>query len=150
MKVAYSKTTWIKGDTISAQRMNKIEAAIEQLSNNTNAYLMVEDRINNNEDIQLNKTFLQIFNALEVGTPVFLKRTTQEINSQDIGSSQASRKICPVIQAFKYNNGYKVYISDLQQVGNDQDIKTSTITVFETDNPYDYPVLVEDNGNGLS
>lgn len=124
--MAYDATIWAKEDLITAERMNKLEQGVVEA--NLYNYIVVEDRIyGNDEGYQLNKTFEQIFEALNNGA-VFFRRRQGEGYQESILDTQAVREFSPVIEAYKYLDNYYVIIS-------------SYITIQENETEYIVPCL---------
>ena len=80
--MSYNKTTWQTGDKITAAKMNKIEdgiAAAEQSGGGANVMVVDITKVASADwDLTgsyINKTFDEIFTALDSGTLVFLKIT---------------------------------------------------------------------------
>ena len=60
--MSYTKTTWSDGDVITAEKLNNIESGVE------NAGIFI---VNANEGV-LNKTWQEIYNALNNNIPAYL------------------------------------------------------------------------------
>lgn len=144
--MAYSKTTWKKGDKITAQKMNNIENGIEEAASGgtSTGFLIIEDEYPPNDDtIRLNKTFAQIFEALDSGIPVFLHKVAHQNNQNGLDTYQASRKVCPVIQAYKYAGDYRIIVEDSVGVGTVNGVsgtKGNALAIFTADDPQEKPV----------
>ena len=99
--MSYSPTTWASGDTITSQKLNKMEQGIA----NAGPVMIVE--CPSTSPYTLDHTFADIYNALRDGTLVYI-RIVSNIGS-DWESQYASEYcFCPVVRAFKYNNSYRL------------------------------------------
>ena len=136
--MAYTPTVWASGDTIDAAKLNKIEQGIAG-----NA-LIVE--CSSTTPRTLDHTFAEIFNALNSGTPVFIK--AGYLNGSDWSTQYDSyTAVTPVIYASKYADMYRIYvawsgrvttttISTVNQVG------SPGCLTFEASSINDYPTFI--------
>lgn len=106
--MAYTRTNWSTGDTITATKLNNMESAIE--ANGSIAGIMVITLSNN----VMNKTFTEIFNHLSNGGIAFVK----DVSTDAITSYVTQRGMYPVIKAYKYSDNYRVYAIDASSFGN--------------------------------
>lgn len=94
--MAYTPTTWTTGDTITASAMNKLENGVA----NAGSALIVQMNL----DGDLDKTYKEIWDALEDGIPVYLSFVYGDYTT----SYQSTCWNCPITVAYKYNNQYIV------------------------------------------
>lgn len=67
--MAYSKTTWVNGDTITAEKLNNIENGVAE-NDDKKAYVI--KCTENNSTYTLDKTYEEITNAIREGYAVFV------------------------------------------------------------------------------
>lgn len=101
--MAYTPTTWANGDTITAEKLNKLEQGVA----NSGSCLMVELT---SKAGTADHTFAEIFNALKAGIPVYLHYPP---NGGDDWAQEYSDSsgVMPVVAAYKYADDYRVYAS---------------------------------------
>ena len=68
--MAYNKTNWSSGDTITAEKLNKIEQGI---TNSRGLIVAGVFDVNNPERIVGDKTWGEVYEAMRNGIPVLLK-----------------------------------------------------------------------------
>lgn len=149
--MSYNKTTWQTGDKITAAKMNKIEdgiAAAEQSGGGANVMIVnvtiTNSSTNNLKGSYIDKTFGEVFTALDSGTLVYLKITY----GTDAEQYVARRTLTPVVCAYKYDECYRIMASYVQaQYINQSGDGVSSNTglpasiVYTADDPSDYPVF---------
>lgn len=104
--MSYTKTTWSDGDVITAEKLNNIESGIES------AGIFI---VNANEGV-LNKTWQEIYNALNNNIPAYL---IIKDNISDVGFY--------LITHVYFNDRMLTYYVD------------SEFSVYTTDSASDYP-----------
>lgn len=124
--MAYTPTNWTTGDTINATAMNKIENGIA----NAGSALIVTMDISG----VLDKTYKEIWDALEDGIPVYLSFVYGNYTE----SYESTCWNCPITLAYKYANSYQVMAS---RPSNYQGNHLPAILYFGTDNINGYPVF---------
>ena len=122
--MAYTPTTWTTGDTITASAMNKLENGVA----NAGSALIVTMDISG----VLDKTYKDIWDALEDGTLVYLSF----IYGNYTESYESTCWNCPITVAYKYSNSYTVMAS---RPSSHQGTHLPSILTFETDNINGYP-----------
>lgn len=134
--MAYTPTTWATGDTITAAKLNKLEQGVA----NSGSYLMVE--LTTSEGTA-DHTFAEIFEALRAGTPVYLHYPpTGGADWQEEYVTHTD--VMPVLQAYKYDNAYRVYASTSRSssVDNVNLVGLPAIYVMDAASPSSYPVFL--------
>lgn len=106
--MAYTPTQWNTGDTITASAMNKIEQGIADggggavIINDTNG--------------TLDKTYAEIYELIESGTPCYISFTSYKSTS-DLDSDYAHKvELMPIVTVYKYADAYRIYA--LNSIGN--------------------------------
>lgn len=112
--MSYMKTTWQDGDVISAERLNNMENGIANA-----AIMFIVNITENNDEIVLDKTWQEIYNASENAIPVYIyAKNNNEYEGQGIFVDR-------VKEIYVFNNLYTVVTVD----GN----------LYSTPSPSDYP-----------
>lgn len=124
--MSYTPTTWTTGDTITASAMNKIENGIA----NAGSALIVTMNIAG----VLDKTYKDIWDALEDGIPVYLSFIYGDYTE----SYESTCWNCPITVAYKYGNSYAVMAT---RPSNHQGTHLPAILLFNADNINGYPVF---------
>ena len=133
--MAYTPTVWASGDTIDATKLNKIEQGIAE------NVLIVE--CSSTTPRTLDHTFAEIYNALNSGTPVFIKVGFQ--NGSDWSTQYDSyTAVTPVIYACKYSDMYRVYVawSGRTYDASAYQIATPGCLTFQASTINDYPTFL--------
>lgn len=73
--MSYTPTEWKNGDTITAEKLNKIEEGIEGAS----GVLIVTEIIDVERQVVLNKTWQEIYDAVFSGKQVFMQNSSDGI-----------------------------------------------------------------------
>ena len=120
----YTPTEWKNGDTITATAINKIENGIA----NAGSALIVTMNIGG----VLDKTYKDIWDALEDGIPVYLSFIYGDYTE----SYESTCWNCPITVAYKYNEYYAVFAS---RPSAHQGNHLPAILIFGTDNINGYP-----------
>ena len=97
--MSYTPTTWTTGDTITASALNKIENGIADAGGAT---------IITDSSGTLDKTYAEIYNLVNSGTPCYVLYKDGSPSDLDSGYSY-SRALLYVIAVFKYNDVYRIY-----------------------------------------
>lgn len=136
--MSYSPTTWNTGDTITASKMNKIENGVAEGSS-----LICNCTYNSSTDkYTLDKTLQEIYNALLVGTPVYIKYVYGTV----LTSFSSVISLSPIIKIYTYATDI-VRIMALKSSSHVYTIDTKTytctpsVTIYEATGWNDYPTL---------
>lgn len=134
--MAYTPTTWVNGDTITAVKLNKLEQGVA----NSGSCLVVELTSSTGT---ADHTFAEIFEALRAGIPVYLHYPpTGGADWQEEYVDYTG--VMPVLKAYKYNDMYRVYASTsyATTISNIYFAGTPSIYVMEAASPSSYPVFL--------
>ena len=71
--MSYEPHTWVAGETVTPSKLNNIEQGIV----NNSGVMIVNDNVGT-----LDATWQEIYDAMEAGTPVFIKR--EQVEQEDI------------------------------------------------------------------
>ena len=143
--MAYTPTTWVTGDTVTATKMNKLEQGVANAGSalivDTNGqYTNGAGEFEVNET--LNATFAQIYDALADGIPVYIRRHIEEDGySSDYSCCSA---LYSVLCAFKYADVYRVYaLSNAQwNYASKYYLGQPAIITFSASSPSSYPTAI--------
>lgn len=110
--MSYEPTTWLNGDTITAQKLNKMEQGIAAGSGALfiNCTGGQGDPLFIGTGAHLDISWLDIYNALKSGTPCYIVRKTE--TSGPSSDYTCSMRVLPVVAAYKYSADYRVYAQD--------------------------------------
>lgn len=100
--MSYTPTTWTTGDTITASALNKIEQGIAD-GGGGGATIITDS------SGTLDKTFAEIYNLVNSGTPCYVLCNSSG-SSSDLDSDYTYHiALLQVIAMFKYNDVYRIY-----------------------------------------
>ena len=102
--MSYTPTTWQTGDTITATAMNKIENGIANAGGGTGGVII------NDTSGTLDKTFAEIYDLLNNGTPCFIRWYRTEVSDPDEEYSY-QYVLIPIVAVYKYNDTYRIAAS---------------------------------------
>lgn len=118
--MAYTRTTWSTGDTITATKLNNIEQGIVNLDNasggggggSSSSELLVtvtKSTSGGSTSYTMDKTYAEIYNAFMAGTHVYVKYFSSTPSSLNNGNYSLNRG--EVVTVYKYINAYRVSVS---------------------------------------
>lgn len=129
--MSYTPTTWTTGDTITATAMNKIENGIANAGGGTGGVII------NDTSGTLDKTFAEIYDLLNNGTPCFIRWVyNQTTDLEDLeGEYTYSTELIPIISVYKYNESYRIAAccTNFGTVSNDHFIGMPTIWTYKVE-----------------
>lgn len=130
--MAYTPTTWVTGDTVTATKMNKIENGI---ANAGSAMIVTE------ADGALDATFMDIYTALKDGIPVYVKDV--EETSGPTEDYQCRCFLGTIFEARKYDNVYVVYARTTYegQVSSDWYVCSPAVIAYRASGASGYPAF---------
>lgn len=135
--MAYTPTTWVTGDTVTATKLNKIENGI---ANAGSAVIITET--NNGT---LDKTFAEIYDLVHSGTTCYIKRLLDEASS-DLDSTYAYNiQLMPIVAIYKYNENYRIYSSHAMASANQSsigNIGVPAIVTYQVSSSDGYPTFL--------
>ena len=135
--MAYTPTTWVTGDTVTATKLNKLEQGV---ANAGSAAIITE--ANNGT---LDKTFAEIYDLIHSGTPCYIKRLTDESTS-DLDSDYAYYiQLMPIVAIHKYNEDYRIYSSHAMGSVNQSStyyIGTPAVVTYQASSSAGYPTFL--------
>ena len=108
--MTYTPTTWDTGDVITAQKMNNIEAGIQEAS----GCLVCDFGYNSALDENcLNKTVQEIYDAFVAGTPVYVRSIYGTLGPSGTGTYSANGLLVPVtfIYGYEYDSLIRICVS---------------------------------------
>lgn len=135
--MAYTPTTWANGDTITAEKLNKLEQGVA----NGGESLVVELT---SKTGTADHTFAEIFEAMRAGIPVYLHYPPA--GGADWQQEYVSTTgVMPVLQAYKYDETYRIYASshDFGYVDGISAAGLPAIYMMEAVTPSSYPVFLK-------
>lgn len=92
--MAYTPTTWNRGDTVTSTKLNKLEQGV---ANAGNALICTCN--NNGNDYVLDKTVQEIYDAMESGTPVYVTYTY----GVPVTNYESNKFFAQIIKIYTYN-----------------------------------------------
>ena len=135
--MAYTPTTWVTGDTVTATKLNKLEQGV---ANAGSAVIITET--NNGT---LDKTFAEIYDLIHSGTPCYIKRLLDEAPS-DLDSTYAYNiQLMPIVAIYKYNEDYRLYSSHAMASANQSsigNIGVPAIVTYQASSSDGYPTFL--------
>lgn len=93
--MAYTPTTWITGDTITATAMNKIENGIASAGG-----ALICNATPSGGECVLDKTVQEIYDALESGTPAYITYKYGTLPTDYV----STKRLAPIILVYGYSN----------------------------------------------
>ena len=102
--MSYTPTTWQTGDTITATAMNKIENGIANAGGGTGGVII------NDTSGTLDKTFAEIYDLFDNGTPCYIKWTHNQPTDLDEQYTYTSAML-PIVAVYKYSDTYRIAVS---------------------------------------
>lgn len=134
--MAYTPTTWVTGDTVTATKLNKLEQGV---ANAGSAVIVTET------NGTLDKTFAEIYDLIHSGTPCYIKRLDGEA-LPDLDSSYAYNiQLMPIVAILKYNEEYRIYSSHAMGSASQSsiyNIGTPAIVTYQASSSDDYPTFL--------
>jgi hypothetical protein len=137
--MSYTPTTWNTGDTITASAMNKIEQGIANAGGGGALICNVTPGT-----WTMDKTFAEIYEAMDSGIPCFMKRIENLGSGETIDTAYAYRAIlAPIVLLYKYDDVYRVLVSSpvTQYVSNTTGVGVPQIYTFQVSVSTDYPAF---------
>lgn len=135
--MAYTPTTWVTGDTVTATKLNKLEQGVANAGS-----ALICNCTNNGSYIALDKTVQEIYDALLSGTPAYIK-----YQYGVLGTDYASHLyLAPIIKIYSYDttNVIKICASRPYNTGSDKNnyghIHSPSVIAFSASSMSDYPV----------
>ena len=98
--MSYTPHEWTTDETITAAKLNNLETGVQEAAQSGGGSNIMMVHINNDT---LDKTFKEIWDALEAETPVYLTCFYGAATDYE-----STRWTCPITQAYKYNQDYNV------------------------------------------
>ncbi len=118
----YTKTNWVAGDTVTSEKLNKIENQLETLNNNSGALIIHWSRDDNGRyGLVLDKTYSEISTAMRAGQPAII--ATSYISSI-FGEGDFTDGALPILGIYCQGGSYQVQ---------------TAVYWFYADNVNDYP-----------
>ncbi len=145
--MAYTPTTWNRGDTVTSTKLNKLEQGVANAGNG----LIITDT-----NGTLDKTFAEIYDALADGVPCFVK--FKDISPSSLDEEYVySIVVAPVLKLHKYDSMYRIYIANntTSAVGNYYAAGTPSLWVYSATSSQSYPtyyrtVYITSTGTAIS
>ena len=102
--MSYTKHTWVNNETITATKMNNIEDGIEEAaqSGGSSAVIIIDD------GTALDKTYAEIYDLVESGTPCYVSYTGEKAITDLDSSYQYHVDLMPIVKVYKYNSDYRI------------------------------------------
>lgn len=139
--MSYTPTTWTTGDIISASAMNKIENGIA----NAGGGGVVVNVTSENGTFTMDKTFAEIYEAINSGIPCFMKYVEELGSGETLDTAYAYiARLSPIVTLFKYDEAYRVIVSSShsQYISNLTGVGVPQIYTFQASISTDYPTLL--------
>lgn len=131
--MAYTPTTWVTGDTVTATKLNKLEQGV---ANAGNVMIVTGSYING--DYTLDKTVQELYEATLAGIPVYLVYTygTWDANTWSDNS------LCYMYTVFQYNDStYRVAFTRMIGTAGAYYPKLGSV-VFGASSTNSYPIFI--------
>lgn len=99
--MSYEPTNWVNGDLITAEKLNKLENGIKNISNNSCAYI-INPEDPDIADLMLTKTYNEIKNATLAGITIPI--------IADSNSNPGTYQFYNIARISESEEGYYVYV----------------------------------------
>lgn len=135
--MGYTPTEWATGDTITASKLNKIESGI---ANAGGSLICNTNYSSTKSNYVLDKTVQEIYDALQNGTPVYIKYQYGELSG-----FTSTLYLVPVVLVYSYDNLGVIRVVALKHSNSaftfqSQDyLKGPGTLVYSASNLNDYP-----------
>lgn len=133
--MAYTPTTWVTGDTVTATKLNKIENGIANAGS-----ALICNATNSGQNYVLDKTAQEIYDALLGGTPAYIKFQYGVLGLSGTGDYESTLYLAPIIKIYGY-----AYTNDIRIVACKPTILSNNfqpaIAIFYTSGLSGYPVF---------
>lgn len=141
--MAYTPTNWSTGDTITASDMNKLENAVANAGSALIATCSWNDTLNN---LALDKTAQEIYDAILGGTPAYIKYQYGALGSSGTGNYVSQTFLAPIIHIYGYDYAGVIRITasrpTLKGSASGKDFLFSpSVVIFSASGMNDYPVI---------
>jgi hypothetical protein len=138
--MSYTPTTWTTGDTITASAMNKIEQGI---ANGGGGFVV--NVTSENGTLTMDKTFAEIYEAMDSGIPCFMKYFDELGSGETLDTAyRYSALLSPIVTLYKYDDAYRVLVSSScpLYVSNTTGVGVPQIHTFQASISTDYPTFL--------
>lgn len=138
--MSYTPTTWTTGDTITASAMNKIEQGI---ANGGGGFVV--NVTSENGTMTMDKTFAEIYEAMESGIPCFMKYVEELSGGETLDTAYTYTALfSPIVMLYKYDDAYRVLVSSSspQYVSNTTGVGVPSVLTFQVSVSTDYPTFL--------
>lgn len=138
--MAYEKHTWVNNETITAAKMNNIEDGIEEAaqSGGGGAVIIIDD------GTALDKTFAEIYDLVESGTPCYISYTDRKAQGDLDTTYGYDVDLSLILMVFKYNANYRIVASNTGCYGfsNVEYVGVPGATTYQASSSNDYPTFL--------
>jgi len=136
--MSYTPTTWATGDTITAQKMNKLENGVA----NAGSALIVTVTPTN-PGFVMDKTYAEIYEAFKSGIPCYAKLLISSTDDPITDQYVIKELIEPIVYVFKYNDVYRIYTSGVAAWNiSNMTLGLPRTNVYQVTTPTDYPTFL--------
>lgn len=132
--MAYTPTTWVTGDTVTATKLNKIENGIA----NAGSAVIITDN-----GTALDKTYAEIYDLVNSGTPCYIKFNVYA-STTGLDTDYAYHvRLMPISFVYKYDSAYRIIASAIQQasVSGTYELGTASAWIYQASVSTDYPTF---------
>lgn len=98
--MAYTPTTWNRGDTVTSTKLNKLEQGVA----NAGSAVIITDN-----GTSLDKTFAEIYDLILNGIPCYIKYSAGASSTNLDTEYSYATMLLSVVKVQKYNNDYRIY-----------------------------------------
>lgn len=138
--MSYSKHEWVTNETITAAKMNNIETGIEEAaqSGGGGAVIIIDD------GTALDKTYAEIYDLVESGTPCYVSYTGAK-SITDLDTSYAYHvDLMPIVKVYKYNDDYRIacVFASNPATGNANNLQGPATLIYSATNASAYPSFI--------
>lgn len=140
--MSYVPTTWDTGDVITAQKMNNIEAGIQEAGG---CLICTYAYDSDFDEERLDKTVQEIYDAVVDGIPVYVRTLYGTLGPSGTGSYSSNGFLAPVtcIYGYNYDSVIRICVSMpylLGSVGNVSFTHSPAIWMLQASSIDDHPV----------
>lgn len=136
--MAYTPTTWVTGDTVTATKMNKLEQGVANAGS-----ALICTCSSDGDDYVLDKTVAEIYDAYVAGTPVFIQFFYGTHGTYEDFTSH--RWLAPITHIFSYNYANVIRIAvtraTFDYFNNDYNY-VPAVSIFGASSSSAYPVFI--------
>lgn len=132
--MSYTKQTWATGDTITAAKLNHMEDGIA----GGGALIVTVTTTEGTDDLVMDKTAQEIYDALTSGTPVFCSRS----DGTPTTSYESSTHFDIITDIYGYNYDANLKVIVIKSLRGVNFAAYPSVAIFQAEGLADYPLFI--------